>query len=130
MSILDRILRRKDISSFEKPSYKPLTSDELGLPEMDTHSAGSPEMEDDFSASMSPMRSFQQPNSRPTYPGMQRDIRESSREPPRDPRENRDAELILSKLDTIISLIKNLDFRVSRLEKVAGVEEKHEKYRW
>jgi|SRR3989344_4314046 len=128
MSILDKILRRKDTASFERPSYKPLAGDDLGLPEMDNPSS-LPELEqDDFSPSVSPLRS--------PMSGGPRSF-SSPRESPRfgntmasDPRENRDAELILSKLDTIISLIKNLDFRVSRLEKVAGVEEKHDKYRW
>ncbi|HLD33766.1 MAG TPA: hypothetical protein VJB66_03495 [Candidatus Nanoarchaeia archaeon] len=124
MSFLDKILRRKNDIAFEKPSYKPLTAEDLGLGEIDNPSAGDPRESEDFSPSISPMRTFQQPSLQERQERQERQSFSSSQS------NSRDMELVLSKLDTISSLLKNLDLRIGRLEKAAGIEEKHDKYRW
>ena len=45
---------------------------------------------------------------------------------------NRDVELILSKLDTIISTLKNLEMRVTKIEAIAAgtTQEQDKGYRW
>jgi hypothetical protein len=132
MGIFDKLFRRKK-PNFDTPSYRPLSADELGLPELDKPSAatvpndslkshpypGSPS--DDEGASVSPLQSYEPhtlSRQNPVYGGESQTAR-------------RDTELVLSKLDTIRSVLTNIDMRIARLEKIAGVDEKQDKgYRW
>lgn len=127
MGIFGRLFRRKqddlglkDDLGLDSPSYKPISSDELGLPELEKRSS-LPEMpEDDFSESeASPLHGYRpQPMSR-IQPSAMPQL------------QARDVELILSKLDTIRSVLTNLDIRLSNLEMVAGINEKEKKkYQW
>ena len=110
MKILDKLIGKRDLG-LDKPSYTPLANDELGLGEIKsddfTNSSLPP---DEVGPSFSPFRNAQ-PLGQPTAGPQSRDI-----------------ELILSRLDTIRSLLTNLDLRIARLEKVAGVEEKDKRW--
>lgn len=128
MGIFDRLLGRKkddlglgnDELALDKPSYKPLSDDELGLPELEKRSS-LPKLPDDEPEAeepgVSPLHNYQ--------PGA---LRQRIGSPQL---QARDVELILSKLDTIRSILTNLDIRISNLEQAAGVNEKEKKrYQW
>ena len=121
MKLLDKLIGRKNDLGLEKPSYTPVAADELGLGEIKsedfTTTSPSP---DEMGPTLSPFRNPQFNN-------------QFSQQQPQQQQQpslaSRDIELILSRLDTIRSLLTNLDLRIARLEKVAGVEEK-ETRRW
>ncbi|HLC74690.1 MAG TPA: hypothetical protein VJH88_02430 [Candidatus Nanoarchaeia archaeon] len=120
MKILDKLLRRKDDLGLDKPSYQPL-NDELGLGELKSEEFPMQQAQENMAPAVSPFRNVQ-----PNYPGQ---YGQQQMPPPAQQGASRDIELVLSKLDTIRSLLTNLDLRIARLEKVAGVDEK-EKYKW
>lgn len=120
MKILDKLLGRKNDLGLEKPSYTPLGTDELGLGEFKTDDfTTTPPGPEDMGPTLSPFRNpqfMQQPQFQQPAQQMQQPA-------------SRDVELILSRLDTIRSLLTNLDLRIARLERAAGVDEKENK-RW
>jgi hypothetical protein len=111
----------------DKPSYRPMSEDELGLPELGRDSFSEPSAPaDDEEPGISPLRSYPPPRPMPPrsqsqQPGMG-SINPSSR----------DVDLILSKLDSIRSILTTLDMRISNLERSVGIEEKQQTkgYRW
>lgn len=122
MGMLDKIFRRKNEGALEQPPYKPMTADEMGLPELETPTV--PPSPTDTSADfsepgLSPLRNYQ-PRSYSQPQANQNAV------------SNRDTELILSKLDAIRSVLTNIDIRLANLEKIAGVNEKDQQkgYRW
>lgn len=123
MSIISKLLRRKQDPLAGKPSYGQASNDDLGLPELDHSPLPRPgeENPESFEPSLSPLR-INTPQQILQPQGQQSQM----------PLSHRDVELILSKLDAIRSVLTNLDMRIANLEKIAGVsEEKEQKgYRW
>jgi len=120
MGIFGKLLgKKKSDLALEKPPYQPMSPDEFGLPELGASPPkpqAPPELQPDFEPSPSPLRSYQPPTFNPVA---------------QQALASRDVELILSKLDAIRSALTNIEIRIARLEKIAGVDEKAEKpYRW
>jgi len=130
-------LFKKKEKSHNKPSYKPMTPDEMGLPELDNPDFG-PELSkqnefgrlkqdfdlpqrpdfnenQNFEPSASPLNSYRPPNAHAQ---------------PNQNHSSRDIDLVLSKLDAIRSILTNLDLRISNLEKVAGTGKNNRRYQW
>lgn len=130
MGIFGRLFRKKqddlglkDDLGFDSPSYKPVSGDELGLPEIEKRTSLPDLPEEDFSEpEASPLHGYRpQTHSRIQPSGAMHS----------GTLQARDVELILSKLDTIRSILTNLDIRISNLELVAGTNEKEKKrYQW
>lgn len=122
MGILDKIFRRnKDGLGLDKPSYRPMSDDELGLPEIGKDPFAQPQPEEhEEEPGISPLRIYQHPRTAPQSPQPSAQGGLSAR----------DVDLILSKLDTIRSILTNLDIRLSNLERIAGIDEKQQKSRW
>lgn len=122
MAIFGKLFgRKKDDLELEKPSYRPMAPDQMGLPELSTPTIPGtpPELGPEFAEpGVSPLRTYEPRTYAPpqhAQPGMP----------------SRDVELILSKLDAIRSVLTNVEIRIGRLEKAAGIGEKDEKgYRW
>ncbi|MBI4153348.1 hypothetical protein HY497_02395 [Candidatus Woesearchaeota archaeon] len=124
MGIFSRLFRKKDDFGLKDelgldgPSYKPVSGDELGLPELEKRSSLPELPEDDFpEPEVSPLHGYRpQTRLQPVQPG--------AMQPQPGTFQARDIELILSKLDTIRSILTNLDIRISNLETVAGINDK------
>ena len=132
MGIFGRLFRRKqddfglkDELGLDSPSYKPMSGDELGLPELEKRSSLPELPEDDFSESeASPLHGYRPQTLSRIQPAQSGAMQSGALQA-------RDVELILSKLDTIRSILTNLDIRISNLEMVAGINEKEKKrYQW
>lgn len=124
MGIFGRLFKRgNDDLGLDKPSYRPMTDTELGLPELGRDSfAEPPAPVEDEEPGLSPLRSHQQ-FARP-MPHLQ---------PPQPGPNSRDIDLIISKLDSIRSILTTLDMRISNLERIARIDEKQQQskgYRW
>ena len=131
MGIFGKLFKRgnDDLGlGLDKPSYRPMSEDELGLPELGKDSFSEPSAQvDDEEPGISPLRSYPPPRPMPSRPQPQQQGPVGSMS-----MGNRDVDLILSKLDSIRSILTTLDMRISNLERNAGVEEKKQTkgYRW
>lgn len=115
----------------DKPSYRSMSDDELGLPELGKDSFSEPSLPvDDEEPGISPLRSYPPPRPMP----MSRPQPHQAAPSPMGSMNpgSRDVDLILSKLDSIRSILTTLDMRISNLERSAGVEEKQQTkgYKW
>ena len=122
MSIISKLLRRKEDPLAEKLSYGQPSNEDLGLSELDHSPLPRPgEDPESFEPSLSPLRI-----------NVPQQVLQQQGQPQQMPLTHRDVELILSKLDAIRSVLTNLDMRIANLEKIAGVaDEKEQKgYRW
>jgi hypothetical protein len=110
MGILKKLMfwRRDDEMDFDKFADKELSTDHLGINQP---------------AGMEEKSPFAREPSQPLPPHLQEapaGVQQSTA--PRT--QNRDLELISSKLDTLKAILTSMDQRISNLERVAGVEKK------
>ncbi len=139
MGIFGKLFGRKkdDLGlDLDRPAYKPLGAADMGLPELETPTMPpTAESQRELSGELSPFppqypqQNFEEPEVSPL-----RNYQPRSFAPQQQMQQPsltaRDVELILSKLDAIRSALNNVEMRLARLEKIAGVEKDDKGYRW
>jgi hypothetical protein len=132
MGIFKKLFKRHDdVSLLDEPSYKPMSEEDLGLPELKSDPISHPTLDETDPTPEIP--SFDQPQ-RAEQQHMQQYPQQhhpSSIQPTQTMQSSRDIDLILSKLDNIRSILNNLDIRLGNIERIAQSEKPpQKKYQW